>query len=79
MNEYPCINTSYDEKKFPGINHGKFSSLPLKYSKIDNIIIRLMCISPNFSEINFVITKAIPQIKDRNNGSKVAAKGIKNK
>ena len=44
MNEYPCINTSYDEKKFPGINHGKFSSLPLKYSKIDNIMILLQVI-----------------------------------
>ena len=79
MNENPWINISSDEKKLPGINQGNCNTLPLKYSKIDNIIILLIWISPIFDEINFAIMKAVLQIKDKNIGSNAAAKGIKNR
>ena len=79
MNENPWINISSDEKKLPGINQGNCNSLPLKYSKIDNIIILLIWISPIFDEINFATMKAVLQIKDKNIGSNAEAIGIKNK
>ena len=79
MNENPCIKTSWEAKKFPGISQGKFKNSPLKYSIIDKSIIIFMWISPTFDEINFEITKAIHHIKDKNNGSNAAAIGIKNK
>ena len=79
MNENPWINISSDEKKLPGINQGNCNNLPLKYSKIDNIIILLIWISPIFDEINFAIMKTALQIKDKNIGSNAAAIGIKNK
>ena len=79
INENPCIKTSSDVKKLPGISQGKFNNLPLKYSKIDNSIILLIWISPIFDEINFAIMKAVLQIKDKNIGSNAAAIGIKNK
>ena len=79
MHENPCINTSWDAKKFPGISQGKLNNSPLKYSKIDKNIIVLIWISPIFKEINFAIMIAIHQIRDKNNGSKAAARGIKNK
>ena len=79
MDENPCINTSWDAKKFPGISQGKFKNSPLKYSKIDKSIIVLIWISPTFEETNFAIMIAIDQIKDKNNGSNAAAIGIKNK
>ena len=41
-NENPCIKTSSDEKKFPGINQGNFNNFPLKYSTIDRTIIVLI-------------------------------------
>ncbi len=72
------MKTSSDEKKFPGINQGKFNTLPLKHSKIDKIIITFMWITPIFDEINFAMTKAIHQINDKSNGSKAIAIGIKN-
>ena len=75
--ENPWINTSSDEKKCPGINQGKFNNFPLKYSKIDKTIIVFIWISPIFDEINFAVMKDILQIKDKNNGSNVAAIGIK--
>ena len=78
MNENPCIKTSWDEKKCPGINQGKFKNFPLIYSKIDKAIIMLILISPNLDEINFAIIKAIHQIKDKNKGSNAEAIGIKN-
>ena len=79
MDENPCINTSWEAKKFPGISQGKFKSSPLKYSKIDKSIIILIWISPTFEETNFAIMIAIHQINDKNNGSNAAAIGIKNK
>ena len=79
MDENPCIKTSWDAKKFPGISQGKFKNSPLKYSIIDKSIMILICIPPTFDEINFAIMKATHQIKDKNNGSNAAAIGIKNK
>ena len=79
MNENPCIKTSWEAKKFPGISQGKFKNSPLKNSKIDKSIIVLIWISPTFDEINFAIIIAVHQIKDKNNGSNAAAIGIKNK
>ena len=77
MDENPCINTSWDAKKFPGVSQGKFSNSPLKYSKIDNKIIMFIWISPIFGEINFAKRKAIHQVNDKNKGSNAAAIGIK--
>ena len=77
INENPCINTSSDAKKLPGISQGKFNNLPLKYSKIDNNIVMFIWISPIFGEMNFAKRKAIHQINDKNKGSNAAAKGIK--
>ena len=77
INENPCINTSSDAKKLPGISQGKFNNLPLKYSKIDNNIIMFICISPIFGEINFAKRKAIHQVSDKTKGSNAAAIGIK--
>ena len=79
MDENPCINTSWEAKKFPGISQGKFKSSPLKYSMVDKSITILIWISPTFDEIKLAIMKAIHQIKDKNNGSNAAAIGIKNK
>ena len=77
IKENPCINTSLDEKKFPGLSQGKYNSLPRKYSKIDKIIKVLIWISPIFDETNFEIMKAKHQIKDNNDGSNATAIGIK--
>ena len=77
INENPCINTSSDAKKLPGISQGKFNNLPLKYSKIDNNIVMFIWISPIFGEINFAKRKAIHQVNDKNKGSNAAASGIK--
>ena len=77
INENPCINTSSDAKKLPGISQGKFKNLPLKYSKVDNNIIMFIWISPIFSEINFAKRKAIHQVNDKNKGSNAASRGIK--
>ena len=77
INENPCINTSSDAKKLPGISQGKFNNLPLKYSKIDNNIVMFIWISPIFGEINFAKRKAILQVNDKNKGSNAAARGIK--
>ena len=77
INENPCINTSSDAKKLPGISQGKFNNLPLKYSKIDNNIVMFIWISPIFGEINFAKRKAIHQVNDKNKGSNAAARGIK--
>ena len=79
MDENPCINTSWDAKKLPGISQGKFINSPLKYSIIERSIIMLIWISPTFNEINFAMMKATHQSKDKNNGSNAAAIGIKNK
>ena len=77
MNENPCINTSSDAKKLPGISQGKFNNLPLKYSKVDNNIIIFIWISPIFGEINFAKRKATQEVNDKNKGSNAAARGIK--
>ena len=77
IKENPCINTSSDAKKLPGISQGKFNNLLLKYSNIDNNIIMFIWISPIFGEINFAKRKAIHQVIDKNKGSNDVAIGIK--